>query len=208
MIVPPPPHTIGHLIEEYLTGTGLTRTEFAELVGLSRSMHWGGVMKFPPAGGRFYIWGGRGRRKIPRPADVPADAKQYRSGYLTHRIAVAGAEWLYRGAGPVPTMGLNWGDPSCTCVNSRLSVDGFGRVFAPDVFRFCVAMLDAAGNEIARIGRYGSANDGAGEGSYAAFAWPAFVDAAGGKLYVADPVNRRVAEIAFAHAADVSCPLP
>lgn len=164
-------------------------------------------MKFSAAGGRFWIWGGK-RKPIPKPDDIAADAVEYRNGYLTHRIAVVGAEWHRQGAGPIPTMGQNWGDPSCTCVNSRLSVDGFGRVFAPDVFRFSVGMMDAAGNEITRIGRYGNADDGLGKTPHAAFAWPAFTDAGGGKLYVCDPVNRRVAEIGFTHAAEAAAKLP
>lgn len=79
-------------------------------------------------------------------------------------------------------------------------LDGFGRVFLPNVFRFCVDVLDTDGNRIARIGEYGNADDRDG----AFFAWPAFVDVADDKLYVADSVNARVSVAAFDYAAEAA----
>ena len=63
-------------------------------------------------------------------------------------------------------------------------------------------MLDTNGNHIARIGRYGNADD---TGPEIHFAWPAFVDEAGGKLYVSDSVNRRVMIVRLAYAAEETC---
>jgi len=91
-------------------------------------------------------------------------------------------------------------------------VDAYGRVFAPNVFRFCVETLDTNGNHLGRIGRYGN-SDNAGPGSRRpepeiAFAWPAFVSTAGGKVYVSDSTNRRITVVRFDHAAEGECRIP
>jgi hypothetical protein len=136
----------------------------------------------------------------------------YKLGYLSRDAWVRGALWRYHGYAPCPTGGLNWGDPGCTCWNARLAVDGFGRVFVPDVFRFSVEMLDTSGNHVARIGRYGNADSAGPESKIPepeiAFAWPAFTAVAGGKLYVSDTVNRRVTVVRFDPADQAECPVP
>lgn len=178
--------------------------------------HWGSVMKFGPEGGTF--WGIPLRRKdnykggpldVWDIANAPADALTLKSGYLQYDVKVSGAKWRYAGCGVIPTSDLNWGDPSCACVHSHLAADEYGRVFAPDPFRFSVEMLDANGNQIARIGRYGNA-DSAGPGSKVpepriAFAWPNFVSVAGGKVYVCDSNNRRITIVRLDHAAQETC---
>lgn len=185
--------------------------------------HGGSVFKFGPSGGAFYGFNAAvdatGSKDYGKPAAVdfaanaPADARSYRTAYLCHEIRVAGAQWRYAGCGIVPASGDGVRpDPGCVCHNSHLAVDPYGRVFAPDVFRFCVEMLDTAGNQITRIGRYGNV-DSAGPGSKApspdiAFAWPAHVSAADGKLYVTDGVNDRLVVVAFDHAAEATCSLP
>jgi hypothetical protein len=55
------------------------------------------------------------------------------------------------------------------------------------------------------VGRYGNADD---RGPEAHFAWPAFVSAAGDLLCVSDSVNRRVAVLRMAYAAEAACPAP
>jgi hypothetical protein len=180
--------------------------------------HWGSVVKFPPDGGEFF--GGRSKHelesdkkagKAPDP-EPPPGTPRYRTGYLNLDVWVKGALWRRQGFSPIPPSGLNWGDPSCTCWTARLAVDDYGRVLAPNVFRFAVEMLDANGNLVVRIGRYGNA-DSAGPGSRVpepaiAFAWPAFVAAAGGRLYVSDCANRRVAVVRFDHATTTVCAVP
>jgi len=93
-----------------------------------------------------------------------------------------------------------------------VAVDGYGRGFVPDVFQFSVAVLDTGGNRLLRVGAYGNA-DSAGPGSRVpkpeiAFAWPAFTSASGEKLYVSDPLNRRVTVVRFEHAAEAACAVP
>ncbi len=205
---------------------------------------WGSVFKFGPEGGAVYGLGSGKKPKAPAPGDepspllstdnAPAGAAAYRSGYLNRDVKIAGARWRVQGMGIVPTtMAVcPWGDPACGCLNSRLAVDPYGRVYSPDVFRFSVGMLDVGGNLIAHIGRYGNADDGGardegrGAGQEApprpsdgaprltspaprpiCFAWPAFVSEAGGRLFVSDPVNRQVTVVTFDFAAEETCEL-
>jgi hypothetical protein len=71
---------------------------------------------------------------------------------------VLGAEWMYGGVG---FGGFNGGPGGgCHCWNSKFCVDAFGRSFAPETDHFSVAVLDANGNLILRVGRYGNVDDG------------------------------------------------
>jgi len=181
--------------------------------------HMGSVVKFGPQGGQLYGLATAPKAKEGEPAppapaladvkNAPAGAGACWSGYLKKEARLVGARWRHGGVGPIPASDFGWGDPGCICWNSRLAVDPYGRVFAPNVFRFCVEMLDTNGNAIARIGRYGN-SDSAGPGSAVpepeiAFAWPACVDAAGGKVFVSDPSNRRITVVAFEWQAQAAC---
>ena len=48
----------------------------------------------------------------------------------------------------------------CGCEFSRFTLDYFRRSIAPEYFQYAVAVLDANGNLILRIGRCGNADDG------------------------------------------------
>jgi hypothetical protein len=179
--------------------------------------HYGAVMKFGPQGGAMYgrspgaaepfleVGGSRNRAAAALLDKAPAGAAEYRSGYLYHRVHVAGAEWRFAGTGILPTSERYWGDPSCVCLFSRLDVDPYGRVFAPDCFQFRVHVLDAAGNLIGEVGRYGNVED-AGPGVH--FSWPAYVHAAGDRLYVSDVLSRRVVVVGFDYADRAEALLP
>lgn len=184
--------------------------------------HLGSVVKFGPTGGQVYGFGGKPSAKEGEPEpqasplisveNAPPGALAFRSGYLKREVRVVGAHWRYCGVGIIPTSDLNWGDPCCVCLTSRLVADEYGRVFAANCFRFGVEMLDTNANLITRIGHYGNA-DSAGTGSKVpepqiAFAWPAFVSVANGKLYVSDSVNRRVTVVRFDHEAVAECKIP
>ncbi|MGQ9662950.1 MAG: SMP-30/gluconolactonase/LRE family protein [Kiritimatiellia bacterium] len=170
--------------------------------------HWGAVMKFGPAGGAFWGRGQKSYEARRNPASValvenaPPGAAEYLSGYLYYPVKVVGAQWRYPGMGIVPSSERLWGDPSCVCMGSRLAVDGYGRVFLPNCFLFCVEVIDNAANRITRIGRYGNPDD---EGSDPFFAWPGFVSVSGDKLFVADSVNRRVTVVGLSYAAETIC---
>ena len=166
--------------------------------------YYGGVMKFPPKGAKFYhAWDTRQESKK---GELPAGLPQYRSGYLRYKMAVDGGEWIFNGCSPVPTSGENWGDPSCTCWNMRLDVDPYGRVFAPDCFRFAMNVTDSAGNVIARIGRHGNADD-VGKGADIRFAWPCYLDQIEDAVYVSDVNSNRITVVTLTYAAEASAGL-
>jgi hypothetical protein len=165
--------------------------------------HMGSVFKFGPAGGMVYGYQNTedDRRATPGSGleSAPDDAVPFKSGYMNRDVKVAGAKWRYPGVGIIPASGVNWGDPMCVCLLSQLDTDPYGRTFAPSVFYSSVEMIDAAGNRIARIGRYGNADDDG-----IAFAWPTCVDFAesNSRLYVTDSVNRRVLVVRFDYQAE------
>jgi sugar lactone lactonase YvrE len=175
--------------------------------------HWGAAFKFGPEGGVFYGQnaGVAGRKDYgeARPADsagnAPASAESLRSACLGYEVRVAGAKWRYQGCGIIPSSGdALTPDPGCVCYNSHLAVDPYGRVFLPNVFRFSVEMLDTAGNQIDRIGRYGTVDDDGAGGSNIRLAWPAFLSVNGEKLYISDSVNHRITVVRFDWAAEES----
>jgi len=165
--------------------------------------HWGSVFKFGPAGGAFHP----GFKEIGRDGRaamaIPDGATVYRTGYLNADVGVTGALWRFHGYSPVPTTALNWGDPACTCMGPRFALDGFGRLYAPDVFRFAINVLDAAGNLLGRWGRYGNADDPG-----LSLAWGAYVSVSGGKLFISDMANRRVSVVDLAASATATAAVP
>jgi sugar lactone lactonase YvrE len=71
---------------------------------------------------------------------------------------VEGADWFYGGVG---FAGFSVGyAPACACWNARFSLDYLKRSFAPEITHYSVAVLDANGNLILRIGQYGNIEDG------------------------------------------------
>ncbi len=165
--------------------------------------HWGRIFKFSSRGGAFFQ---KGAKSMPEnPDKLPA----YQTGYLTRKVRVRDALWSRPGFGVVPTAGLNWGDPNCSCFTARFAVDPFGRIFSPDPFRCCVAVLDTNGNSLKRIGNYGNADDArpGRTGADIVFGWPGFVSYAREKIYVSDCLNRQVAVIRLDYADSVDVEL-
>jgi hypothetical protein len=172
--------------------------------------YWGSVMKFGPAGGAVYghPYERETTQSIPDvffAEKAPAGAAAYASPYLSRPMKVTGALWRYAGVGPIPSSSDGpRPDPGCVCMPSHLAVDEYGRVFAPDVFRFSVEMLDTNGNQVHRIGRYGNADSK----TEVAFAWPQFVSVADGKVYVSDPGACRVSVVRFDWSAEEKTAFP
>ena len=171
---------------------------------------YGSVFKFGPSGGKVFL-GGRPAKTgaNPRPASVPADARELRNGYLSQVVWLSGAKWEYQGFGLCANRTENSGDPGCSCMSSRFGIDEYDRLFVPDVFRCSVGVVDTAGNEITRIGAYGNV-DSAGPKSLLPepaipFTAPTAVAAGGGKVYVADRKSRRIAVITMKFAAEENC---
>ncbi len=156
---------------------------------------YGSILKFSPQGGR-----------IAADADGPAAVFGY-----DNRIHLAGAQWIRAGVSNVPSWRTPGTPDVCRCVPVRFDVDEFGRVYFPDVARFCVHVLDTAGNHLLQFGSYGN-QDSAGPGSRVpeppiAFAWPQIVAADCRAVYVADQLNRRIVRIRLAHAVEATVPV-
>jgi len=158
--------------------------------------NYGTLFKFPPAGGSI------------RPAKA-GDPGAYVAGgaYRWRYVTVKGALWQHLGISPVPAdTGRGHSVPyGCVCVNGRFDLDGFGRLFVPDVLQFAVEVLDANGNRITRFGRYGNADS---RGPEITFNWGSFVGCAERAVYVADNLNRRIVRVELAYAAEETCRVP
>jgi hypothetical protein len=151
----------------------------------------GALIRFPAAGGAVL-------------RDPDGEYEAHLAWKKEGPVRLKDAAWLRRiGLHPVKH------ETGCFCETTRFDVDGFGRLFVPDVFRFCVVVLDAAGNEVTRFGTYGNM-DSRGPGSLVpepalTFGWPLSVDWAGNRAYVADLVNRRVVAVEVTPAVRATC---
>ncbi len=70
-----------------------------------------------------------------------------------------GVEWEFLGVSPAPGR-YTKGHDGCVCFNLRFCVDDFGRSYVPAAHRNTIRMVDTAGNEVLRIGRYGNLDSG------------------------------------------------
>jgi len=87
-------------------------------------------------------------------------------------------------------------------------VDAFGRLYIPNALTYSVGIVDNAGNEIVRFGRYGNADS---RGPGIALGFPMAVSAGHlerGRLYVADLLNQRVARLEVAYGSEEVCGVP
>ncbi|MCX7805544.1 MAG: hypothetical protein N3A38_10195, partial [Planctomycetota bacterium] len=115
------------------------------------------LMKFKPKQGRIVS------SKKDAPIPLAPDAAPKRPHDIAKGFAgpswVEGAEWMYGGVG---FGGFNSakGGGGCACWNARFALDLFARCFAPELNRFCIAILDTNGNLILRVGKYGNVDDG------------------------------------------------
>lgn len=115
--------------------------------------------------------------------------------------------WAHRGVSPV--MG---GGCKCPVATNCLAIDAADRIFAADYTMYHVNVLDTAGNLIARVGAWGSA-DCRGPGSRypqpeIAFGWVHSLDTFGDALYASDKDLRRIAKVRmdYRQVKEVSLP--
>jgi hypothetical protein len=91
------------------------------------------------------------------------------------------------------------------CEGTGYDVDGFGRVFYPNLFRFRVEVVDNNNNSITHFGRYGNQDSGpAGrvETPDIPLAWPTYVAVSDDYVYVNDTIGMRVVRVKLTYAAD------
>lgn len=156
---------------------------------------YGSILKFSPKGG----------------AGVGPEVEG-REGCLAYGapVGVKDALWQYFGVGPIPAYKggtyKHYVFQGCSCEGMRFDVDDYGRVFAPDVARFRVVVLDTNGNEIGAFGQYGN-QDSAGPGSAVSepkipFAWPSAVGVSDEAAYVGDLLSRRIVRVRLLHEVE------
>ncbi len=94
---------------------------------------------------------------LPR-APTPMDEKPARAPEIAGPAGqawVEGAEWFYAGASPIV-------NHSCSCPTMRHHTDWYKRSFVPEAYRHSIGVLDANGNLIMHLGRYGNFDSGSG----------------------------------------------
>jgi hypothetical protein len=111
-----------------------------------------------------------------------------------------GALWVYHG---LPGNYVN----SCTCHNLRPAMDYWARTWIGANQLNSLVVLDANGNRIARIGRYGNVDDADPQHGNIHFAWIRAVAVSDTAVYAVDPPNRRILKAAIKYAAEETVPL-
>ncbi len=152
------------------------------------------------------------------PGQRPKRAPDLTRGSL-EKAWVEGAEWLYGGVG---FGGFNVSpENGCACWNARFALDLFARSFAPEVDRFSVAVLDANGNLMTRIGSYGNVEDGKpliqeggpaqtrsiGGDEVALFHAAYLATHSDRRLFIADAGNGRILSVKLGYRKEVRVPL-
>lgn len=187
---------------------------------------WGSVIqldssldKFPQ--GRMYgIWGGGQATAACVPYQIDGN-----------KVGVEPVRWSYAGYSVTTAHRAD-----CVCANGRFNMDFYDRVWVPVQIRSSVTALDANGNVIARIGRYGN-YDSRGKDSPVAdpktgqlrprraddpatlappkelsegvgLCHASFVAASDEALYIADAGNQRVIRAKFTYKAEETAPVP
>ena len=168
------------------------------------------LFKMRPGKGRL-LSTNRAAVQLPREARPkrPPDMNVYAQG----DVWIEGAEWIYGGVG---FNGADLKGGGCVCWTTRCDLDYFGRVFAPEIDHFTVAVLDSNGNVILRVGRYGNLDEGKpliAEGSppnprsiggdeVALFHAPYVGTHTDRRLFITDAGNRRIVSVKLGYHAE------
>jgi hypothetical protein len=184
----------------------------------SHNYMYGSIVKFPPEGGA--VWFQKGVNKHKKSGKLFTEGKMpagllkkpeipvsYPSTYYKGLTdgTVQGAEWMRFGYAPYSAK-LSGGKPVCCCENANFDVDGFGRVFYPNLGRFRVEMVDTNNNWLGMFGRYGNQDDVA-KGEDIPMAWPTYMTVSDKYVYVTDLISLRTLRVKLAYAADRRCPV-
>ncbi len=200
----------GHLLSrpEAPAGWGQAPGQIPPEVASWYVEQYGAVVRFKPEGGELaYEEGG---------AYFAPKVGGERDGWSPNwrdaegSIGAEGVDWMWHGLAPIPSRrgtSRQLGGPRCSCQTARFGLDDHERLLVPDVFRFDVAILDAAGNLITRFGEYGNQDDPAGD-TVVPLAWPHAVTTTREAVYVADMVNHRVVRVRLDAADEALAELP
>jgi hypothetical protein len=180
------------------------------------SYMYGSIVKFPPCGGAIWY-----RKDVSEgvhgkpPAELLAKPREKLSAHDGYRTMVPaelqGAEWYRFGFSPYTATSASC-RLTCMCEGGGFGVDGWGRVFFPNLGQFRVEIVDTAGNPITTFGKYGNQDDfrarnktSGGARSAVPLAWPLTVTVSDTHVYVADTHSRRVARVKLDYAAEGTC---
>jgi outer membrane protein assembly factor BamB len=170
------------------------------------SYMYGSIIKFPPEGGIIWHESKLPKSCVGKPADALLKKPKVKfkrhfafSPHLTGEVQ--GAEWVRFGYSPYSAH-MSGNTAHCMCEGSGFDVDGFGRVFFPNLGQFRIEVIDTNNNAITRFGKYGN-EDSSGPGI--PLAWPTYVAVSDKWAYVADTVNRRVVRVKLGYAAEAEC---
>jgi NHL repeat-containing protein len=165
----------------------------------STSWMYSSILKFPPTGGAIWynnhrLYPGKSGWNAPVPPEILALPRVKHTQFHGDQQKMIDVDKY------------GWGLSECNCQAGRFDVDEFGRSFFPDAGRFRVGVLDTNGNEITFAGSYGN-RDCAGKGSLIpdpeiAFAYPYTVAVSRRYMFVGDLLNRRIAKLRLACAAE------
>ena len=187
---------------------------------------WGTILKFDSSFDKFPVGSiaGTWEKLVGKPTHYAG--VRYKGRGVP--IRVENMAWDYGGVVPLVQGG-------CTCLTSLFDLDRFERVFAPAGQTCSVNVLDANGNLILRVGRYGNV-DSRGKDSPVpdpktgllrprrpddpadlkgpfvepdlAFIWPEYVTVTDEAMYVEDNENQRLVRAVLEYETEESVPLP
>lgn len=163
--------------------------------GYPSSRKWEGcVVKFPPTGGG----------SVPAPKD---DKDLPETPYLHFgRTLMEGGVRAYPHLAPMAYRG-------CVCKEARFDLDGFGRLYMPNVLDFCVRVVDNVGNPVVTFGHYGNADSRGAESAVPKPAiplgWPLTLGVnSNDHVYVSDVLNQRIVRVDLSPSASATCAVP
>jgi hypothetical protein len=184
------------------------------------SYMYGSIVKFSPKGGS--VWFDK-KAAAKAPAEVQAMPTQPFNFRMRHKGPkppgeLQGAQWVRFGFAPYAST-YGGGTQRCQCEGSGFDVDGFGRVFYPNLGRFRVEVIDNNNNFITTFGRYGNADsqlvpkdskDGKALISVPdiPLSWPTYVAAGDNYAYVADVIGMRTVKVKLGCKVEEICPIP
>jgi NHL repeat len=163
---------------------------------------YGSIFKFSAEGGEI--------RKLGKGEKSKPDERLLAAHSWRSKFAAKGLTGIYPRISPMsPPRGLEFS--SCWCLYAMFDLDSHNRLFVPDAMQFCVRVLDANFNEIAKFGGYDSATSRAGKanlpGPEIPFGFPTYVHVGGDAAYVTDtaPCARRVVRVKLSYATEETC---
>lgn len=156
---------------------------------------YGTVFRFDPAGGGVAAAGAAQATHLAGGKDAGLSP-----------VVVKGALWGFHGLAPMPLQ------THCQCVMADFDADDWGRLWVPDAPGYCVAVLDPAGNLLARFGAYGN-RDATGAGGAIPEPpvplWsPDRAAALDGDVFVADRLGCRLVQVQLKYRKQAEAPVP